>query len=151
MRQSPPASQEIRGDAGLVFLIGCDPNRPGELSWPAQAALAAADAVVHDGSVDPSTLALVPPRCFVEAVPGDVARVGKLAAEGWRVVWLVVGAPAVSLGALVDAERLADAGVSVSTIAGLPGDGRTGDRPGAGLDATLAPQSFATALNGLAG
>lgn len=151
MRQSPPAPSDGRANAGLVFLIGCNPDRPGELSWPARAALAAADAVVHDGNVDPASLALVPRHCFVEAAPGDVARVRKLAGEGWRVVWLVVGDPSISLATLADAERLAQAGITIGTIASLPGGSRDDERPDASLDAALAPQSFATALNGLAG
>ncbi|MGH7031279.1 MAG: SAM-dependent methyltransferase [Stellaceae bacterium] len=151
MRQSPPVPAEIRGDAGLVLLIGFNPDRPGELSWPARAALSAADAVIHDGSADPDTLALVPRGCFVEAVQGDIARVRKLAGEGWRVVWLVVGDPSISLATLANAERLAGAGIAIGTIASLPSGGPGGDRPIASLGATLAPQSFATAFNGLAG
>ncbi len=151
MRQSPPDLPGRRADAGLVFLIGSNPDRPGELSWPARAALSAADAVVHDGKVAPDILALVPRHCFVEADPGDVARVRKLAGEGWRVVWLVVGDPSISLATLADAERLADAGIAVGTIAGLLGGGRDNERAVASLDASLAPQAFATALNGLAG
>jgi uroporphyrin-III C-methyltransferase len=155
MRLSPMIPAAVQVDAGLVFVIGSDPDRPGELSWPALAALAAADAVVHDGGVDPDTLALIPHRCFVEAVPGNealpgnIARVRKLAGEGWRVVWLVVGDPANSPDKRADAERLAAAGITIRTIASLSGGGSDGvDRIGCN---TLAPQSFATALNGLAG
>jgi len=137
-----------RPAAGLVFLLGSDPARPGALSWPARAALAAADAVLHDGAVDPATLALVPRRVLVEALPGDLARVEKLAGEGWRVVWLVSGDPARSPARRADAERLQEVGIATHTLAGfLPGD----DRFGAGAAAAGAPQLFATALNGLAG
>jgi len=148
MRLAPAVPAAIRADAGLVFLIGFNRDRPGELSWPALAALAAADAVVHDGDVDPDILALVPRRCFVEAVPGDIARVRKLANEGWRVVWLVVDDPANSPAKVADAERLAEAGIAIHTIASLWSAGP--DTPGP-IGNALGPQSFATALNGLAG
>ncbi|HEY3911190.1 MAG TPA: SAM-dependent methyltransferase [Stellaceae bacterium] len=151
MRQSPPVPPDVPADTGLVLLVGFDPERPGDLSWPARAALSAADAVIHEGTIDPDILTLVPRRCFVESVPGDAARVGKLAGEGWRVVWLVAGDPSISLAALAKAERLAEAGIAIGTIASLPGGGRGDERPSASLDATLAPQSFATAFNGLAG
>jgi hypothetical protein len=164
MRPSPSIPAVIRADAGLVFLIGSNPEQPGELSWPALAALAAADAVVHDEDVDPETLALVPRRCFVEAVPRDFSRVRKLASEGWRVVWLIVGDPPSSLVELADAEPLAAApGITIRTMASLwsPGPGPGSPGPGSpgpdssgqiGSRGTIpAPQSLATALNGLAG
>ncbi len=137
MRSSPSLPP---GGPGLVFLIGSDPDRPGELTWPALAALAAADAVLHDGDVDPLTLALAPRGCLVEPAPGDIARARKLAQEGWRVVWLVAGDPARS------PEKFAAAsGIAVRTIAGI-----AGGEP-ATLAACPAPQPFATPLNGLAG
>jgi siroheme synthase len=146
MDQPSSAPSGPRSAAGLVFLLGSDPARPGTLSWPARAALAAADAVLHDGAVDPATLALVPRRILVEALPGDLARVEKLAGEGWRVVWLVSGDPARSPARRADAERLHAAGIATRTLAGfLPGD----DRFAEGVAA--APQPLATALNGLAG
>ncbi len=152
MRSSPITPAGIRAGAGLVFLIGSNPDRPGELSWPALAALAAADAVVHDGGVDPDTLALVPHGCFVEGVPADIARVRKLAGEGWRVVWLVVGDPANSAAKLTDADRLAEAGIAVRTIASLCSPGPDASDPTVDIRGdALAPQSYATALNGLAG
>jgi uroporphyrin-III C-methyltransferase len=151
MRLSPIIPAAIRAESGLLFLIGLNPDRPGELSWPALAALMAADAVVHDADVDPDTLALVPSRCFVEAAPVDIARVRKLASEGWRVVWLVVGDPAKSLATLANAERLAEAGITIRTIASLWSGGPDGFGPIGSLGDTPVPQSFATALNGLAG
>lgn len=152
MRPSQSIPAVIRADAGLVFLIGTNPDRPGELSWPALAALAAADAVVHDRDVDPETLALVPSRCFVEAIPRDFTRVRKLAGEGWRVVWLIVGDPPASLVELADTERLADApGITIRTMASLWGP--VPDSPGSirSRSNAPAPQPLATALNGLAG
>ena len=136
---------------GLVFLVELDPERPSELSWPALAALAAADAVLHDGSAGADTLALVPERCFVEAVRDDVARVGKLAAEGWRVVWLVTGEAAAWPDALSEAERLAEAGIMVGTITNVAATSRDGARAIAARTPRPSPQPFATALNGLAG
>lgn len=141
MRSSPPSSP---AGFGLVLLIGSDPARPGELAWPALAALTAADAVLHDGDVSPLTLDLVPRGCLIEPTR-DVARAQKLAREGWRVVWLVSGDPARSPEKLALATRLAAAGIIVRTIAG------DSDPAAAAQGAAPAPQPFATALNGLAG
>lgn len=145
---STTVSSPTRSGAGLVFLIGSDPDRPGELLWPALAALAAADAVVHDPDIDPVTLALAPPGCLVEPAAGDIARIRKLAGDGWRVVWLLAGDPAASGADRGRAERLAAGGVAVHAIAGFSkrqADSAltTGEIP--------APHFLATALNGLAG
>jgi hypothetical protein len=148
---SPTTTPNIAPEAGSVFLIEAHPECPGELPWPALAALAAAETVVHDDDVDPETLALVPQRCFVEPAPGDVARVRKLAGEGWRVVWLVVGDPVLSPDKRAAAERLADAGITVRMIASLSGPGLGVSRRTNGCGSAPAPQSFGTALNGLAG
>jgi siroheme synthase len=146
------AAAAPRSAAGSVFLIGLDPKRPGELSWPALAALAAADAVLHDGAVDPGTLNFVPRHVLVERLPGDIARIGKLAGEGWRVVWLVSGDPASSSMYRSGAERLRKAGIATHTIAGFlscDDDAVFGAAlPSAGA---VAPQPLATAFNGLAG
>jgi hypothetical protein len=127
---SPVCAEEhpIAGAAppgGLVFLIGCDPDRPSELPWPALAALAAADAVLHDAEVGPSALALVPARCFTEPVaPGKAggelaaARALRLAAEGWRVVRLASGDPALWPLRLAEIDRLAAAGIATCMVAG---------------------------------
>ena len=152
MDSLPSAAAGRRAAAGSVLLVQADPARPGELSWPALAALAAADAVLHDRAVDPDTLALVPGRVLVEPMPFDLARVGKLAGEGWRVVWLASGDPARSPERRAAAERLRQAGIATETFAGfLPGD--DGDRIEGSPRAigVVAPQPLATALNGLAG
>ena len=135
----------VRLDPGLVLYVGFDAEAPGELAWPALAALEAADAVLYDGGAEPPTLELIPRRCFVEAVSpaagedAAVARAKKLAGEGWRVVRLVAGDPATA--AAGELARLAALGVRVRTLAG------TGVAP---LSKPL-PQAFSTALNGLAG
>jgi hypothetical protein len=127
-----------RSGTGLVLFVGSDPQRPGELPWPAVAALEAADIVLHDPAVDRRTLALAPRRCSVEPIADidGAARARQLAADGWRVVRLISGAPeaaaAAQLGAGIRAGILASP--SAETIA-----------------ATLAPQPLATPLNGLAG
>jgi siroheme synthase len=147
MSLPPGARTERCRVVGSVFLIGSDPEQPGMLSWPALAALAAADAVVHDGSVDPATLALVPQPVAVERAAAAIERVGKLAGEGWRVVWLVNGDPARSRKRRAEALCLREAGVAMQTIIGLlPG----GDRVAVVAEAPT-PQLLATPLNGLAG
>jgi uroporphyrin-III C-methyltransferase/precorrin-2 dehydrogenase/sirohydrochlorin ferrochelatase len=159
-----PASaiSDAAPDAGLVVLIGCDPARPAELPWPALAALAAADAVLHDGAVDAGILALIPNRCFVELVPveaaGSTARVEKLAGEGWRVVRLSIDDPAVRPMRLAEADRLAASGIAICTIAGLSDhrlpDHRLPEHRPATLDPAAlwaVPRQLSTGMNGLAG
>jgi siroheme synthase len=150
MGSSPSNAVGPRPGIGSVFLIGCDPERPGILSWPALAALAAADAVLYDAGVDAATLALVPRRVLVEPMSGDIGRLGKLAGEGWHVVWLVSGDPSGSTARRAAAERLREAGVMTHTIAGfLHCDEESIFAAAAAGPA--APQLLATALNGLAG
>jgi uroporphyrin-III C-methyltransferase len=144
----PPGARTDRCRVvGSVFLIGSDPEWPGRLCWPALAALGAADAVVHDGTVDPAILALVPQRVSVERAAAAIERVGKLAGEGWRVVWLVNGDPARSRKRRAEALRLREAGVAMQTITGL----LPGGEAVAVVPETLTPQLLATPLNGLAG
>ncbi|MGH7064900.1 MAG: hypothetical protein ACREET_12555 [Stellaceae bacterium] len=159
-----PASaiSDAAPDRGLVVLIGCDPARPAELPRPALAALAAADAVLHDAAVDAGILALIPNRCFVELVPvaaaGSAARVEKLAGEGWRVVRLSIDDPAIWPMRLAEADRLAASGIAICTIAGLPvdrlSDHRLPDPRPAALDPAAlwaVPRRLSTGMNGLAG
>ena len=133
-------SQEpLRRAAGLVLFVGSDPGHPGELSWPALAALEAADVVLHDPAVAPETLALVPRRCLVEpAMDYDgTERARQLASDGWRVVRLVAGAPEAT-----DAANLGIAGIRTGIFAGAAGDDTVASR---------SPRPLATPLNGLAG
>lgn len=132
-------SDAVSHTAGLVVFVGCDPRRPGELPWPALAAIEAADAILYDIDIAAETLALVPRRCLAEAA-GDYSRARKLAQEGWRVVRLVLGDPAI---ASPESQVLAAAGLKVRALAG-----HSGEQAGA---AVPAPQPFATPLNGLAG
>jgi siroheme synthase len=138
---------------GCVLLVAADAAQTAELQRPAVAALAGADAVLHDQDVDPRLLALVPRGAFVEPVgPGHdrvpartagIARACRLAADGWRVVWLIAGdfsrAPAELAG-------LAEAGIAVRTCT---------DSSASAMEAVFAdrggPQPLATAFNGLAG
>lgn len=126
--------------AGLVLFIGTGSEGA---AWPALAALGAADAVLHDGAIDPRSLAAVPQKAFVEAVAAGQGggRAQKLAAEGWHVVRLVAGDPADSPALLGEAEELAAAGLAIRFFASPRGPTRP----------VPLPQPFATALNGLAG
>ncbi len=158
---SDPAVPGLRSDAGVVFFIGSDPARPGDLPWPALAALAAADAVLHDGDIDPRTLALIPQRCFIERVEGGGAgatgenavnaRVRKLAGEGWRVVRLAVADPAGPSADFVEAEGLAADGFVTCTIAALSERRPAMLGPASARGGTAGPQPLGTGLNGLAG
>jgi siroheme synthase len=128
--------------AGLVLFIG----RGSEgVAWPALAALGAADAVLHDSTLDPQSLAALPRNAFVEAIAAGAggSRARKLAAEGWRVVRLVAGDPADSPALRAEAEELAAAGIAIRFFAGPLAP--------ASLVPVPVPQPFATALNGLAG
>jgi siroheme synthase len=122
--------------AAPVVLIGVDPDRRAGLSWPALAALAAADAVLHEAGVDPTILGLAPRHCLIEPAAAELARARKLAEEGWRVVCLVAGDPAAA------AARLAAAGIAAHAIA-LAGEPQCRPVP--------TPQHYAPALTGLAG
>lgn len=133
-----------RLDPGLVLYVGFDAERPGELSWPALAALEAADAVLYDAAAEPSTLGLIPPRCFAEEAASAtvLSRAKKLAGEGWKVVRLVAGDPASQ--AAGEAGRLAALGIRVRALSSAEG-------AGSGRLPKPLPQAFSTALNGLAG
>jgi|GEM_PF-3241560 hypothetical protein len=139
-----PARPQPEGcaSAGLVLFLGLEGERT---TWPALAALGAADAVLYDGAVDPHSLAVVPSHAFIEKVAAGAGggRAKKLAAEGWRVVRLLAGGPAGSPAALAEAEELTAAGVAIRFFAG--------SRAAASPLPTPVPQPFATALNGLAG
>jgi len=134
---------------GCIFLIRSDAACADLLGPPARAALAAADAVLHDHDVDPRIRALIPRRAFVEPAASDsddgpakspaIARARKLASEGWRVVWLV------SDDGQHPPAALAGGGtIHVCT------DGCAHETQAAIVDGR-GPQPLATALNGLAG
>ncbi len=140
----PPAA------GGCIFLIRLDPARPQALAAPARDALAAADAVLHDGDIDPGILGLVRNGAFVEPVMATgecsagrsaaIARAGKLASEGWRVVWIGSG----------NAERqpadfAAAAGTAIQVCTDVCAHEAIRSILGRG------PQPLATAFNGLAG
>ncbi|MGA8381826.1 MAG: hypothetical protein WB710_11940, partial [Stellaceae bacterium] len=96
---APPVASPA--DPGCIFLIRSGSASPQSLAAPERDALAAADAVLHEGDIDPGILALVRHGVFVEPVasvderaPGRsaaIGRAGKLASEGWRVVWIGSG------------------------------------------------------------
>ena len=141
---APPA-----GGSGCIFLIGGSAASAGALAAPACAALAAADAVLHDDDVDPGVLALVPRGTFVEPIKSNngrppakstaLARARKLASEGWRVVWLVSG----------DTERIPGQFAAADRTIHICTD-RCAHEAHAAADG-LGPQPLATAFSGLAG
>jgi siroheme synthase len=141
MRSDPLAKPRL-SLAEIVF-VGCDPRVPAALSWPARAALDAADAVLYDRDVADATLALLPPRCFAEPVAGGeaaVARAARLARDGWRVARLLAADPATAAAALAEQDRLSRVGIDSHTLSGTTSAGNV-----------HASQPLATALNGLAG
>ena len=139
---APPASD------GCVFLIRSDSACPQPLAAPAREALAAADAVLHDGDIDLGILAFVRRSAFIEPVvaagkhtherSAAIARAGKLASEGWRVVWIDT------------AERSpADFAAAAGTAIQVCTDACAHEATRSTL--VRGPQPLATAFNGLAG
>lgn len=128
--------------AGLVLFITAE--NEGVIAWPALAALASADAILHDGTLDPQCRAALPRTAFVEAIAAGAAggRAKKLAAEGWHVVRLV-GNPTDSPALRAEAEELAAAGIAIRCFSGPLDPGRPLPVP--------VPRPFAGAPNGLAG
>jgi hypothetical protein len=118
-------------------------SEPGDISPKARAVVAGADIIFCEGEAYGGILALVSSGTLVEtvSVTGDrtwsrafsVARARKLAADGWRVVWVAV-AEADDLPEFERADGIADAGVA--DPAAPPAS---------------APHSLATSFNGLAG
>ncbi len=155
MQLHPPTSAALDPAlpvaGGCIFLIRSDIARPEALAGPAREALGAADAVLYDGNADPGILALVRSGAFVEPIASQgerapaksaaIARAGKLASEGWRVVWLGSG----------DAERspaafAAAAGNAIHVCTDV-----CAHEPTARSALGRGPQPLATAFNGLAG
>jgi hypothetical protein len=145
---APPVA--LPADPGCIFLIRSDSACPQSLAAPERDALAAADAVLHEGDIDPGILALVRRGVFVEPVasvderaPGRsaaIARAGKLASEGWRVVWIGSDDTACS-----PADFAAAAGMAIQVCTDACAHRETRSNLGHG------PQPLATAFNGLAG
>lgn len=151
IRPGPLArSAALPADAGCIFLIRLDIARPESLAAPARDALAAADAVLHDADIDPGILDLVRRSAFIEPVSAAgqpaparsaaIARAVKLAAEGWRVVWIGSGDRASS-----PADFAAAAGTAIQVCTDVCIHEATRSTLGRG------PQPLATAFNGLAG
>jgi hypothetical protein len=146
---SPLSPASPSSGCGCVFLIRSNPAHTHLLARPARAALAAADAVLHDDGIDPRILALVSRSAFVEPVAsnGDcasakspaIARAFKLASEGWRVVWLVS-----------NDDRYPPAALATGGTIHVCTDVCAHEPQPAMLDGR-GPQPFATAFNGLAG
>lgn len=140
----PPAA------GGCIFLIRLDAALPQALGEPAREALAAADAVLHDGDIDPGIMGLVRRGAFVEPVTASgerlagrsaaIARAGKLASEGWRVVWIGSGN-----AGRQPADFAAAAGAAIHVCTDVCAHEPTRSILGRG------PQPLATAFNGLAG
>ncbi len=147
-RSAPLATVPV--DAGCIFLIRSESVHPQPLAAPARDALAAADAVLHEADIDPGILTLVRHGAFVEpvAAAGErapqrsaaIARAGKLASEGWRVVWIGPAAGAVS-----PADFAAATGVAIQVCTDVCAHEATRSILVRG------PQPLATAFNGLAG
>ena len=118
-------------------------RKPGDISPKAQAVVAGADIIFCEEEAYGGILALVSSGALVEtvSVTGDrtwsrafsVARARKLAADGWRVVW-VAAAEANDLPGFECADGLGDAG---ATDPAAP--------------SAYAPHPLATPFNGLAG
>jgi len=149
---SPPALSSVLPSAGCggVFMIHSNGADAQALTRPARAALAAADAVLHDDDAAAEVLALVPQGAFVESVASNndyaatispaFARACKLASEGWRVVWLTTAYSPHSPAAL------AAAGGPVHVCTDV-----CAHESQVSLVDVRGPQPLATAFNGLAG
>jgi hypothetical protein len=131
----------------LAAPLAADPCFPGETARPAIRAITAAEVVFHEDEVDAEILAHVPRSVLVEPIAADavakdlgIDRARKLAAEGWRVVWLVAGDPA------PPAADFAEAGIVESGAEFSARATRIFVVAGA-----YQPHLLATALNGLAG
>lgn len=94
--------------AGLVLSIMA--GNEGLIAWPASAALASDNAMLHDGTPRLAVPGRRAARAFVEASAASAAggRAKKLAAEGWHVLRLV-GIPTASPALRAEAENSAAA------------------------------------------
>jgi uroporphyrin-III C-methyltransferase len=114
---------------GHVWLVGAGPGDPGQLTLAAVAALAQADALVHDDLIDPAILAMAPgaARFFAgkrggrpsSAQEDITAQLIALAQAGRRVVRLKGGDPYVFGRGGEEALALAEAGIPFRVIPGV--------------------------------
>jgi len=130
------------GGGGAVprLVIGSNAR---DLSPGARALIAAADIVFCEADADSGATALIAPGTFIERVPAErdravsqsraISRACKLAADGWRVVWVAAVDPAASFA---DCDQTGCNGAEYADI---------------GTRAANEPQQWATAFNGLAG
>jgi uroporphyrin-III C-methyltransferase len=119
-----------RLEPGHVWLVGAGPGHPGQLTLDALAALAQADAVVHDDLVDARILSAAPAeaeRVFAgkrggrpSSAQSDItATLIALAQQGRRVVRLKGGDPYVFGRGGEEALALAEAGIPFRVISGV--------------------------------
>jgi siroheme synthase len=136
-----------QAEPASIFLVAVDPEQPDRVPWQVLAVIRAADAVFFDPDVQDQVLDLLGRYCSREALYseqgeaefaqwGKIARMRKLADDGWRVVRLIA-APA---GIAAEVNRLEAAGIQVRVLSGLVrGESRA------------YPERFAVSLTGLAG
>jgi len=109
-----------------IFLVAVDPEKPDRVPWQVLAVIGSADAVFLDPDVRGQVLNLFGPHCHREelrsaqtagdfARSGKIARLRKLAGDGWRVVRLI----AVPAGIATEVDRLEAAGINVRVLLGL--------------------------------
>jgi hypothetical protein len=125
---------DLGNTRGILLLVRCS----GQVSAEQRAALAAADVIFAETGVETGIVAAAPRGAHVERVPTEgslgavhrhaLVRARRLAADGWRVVWL-----------------------SRDTVDPVGAEFASGDAAAAALAAAPAPHALATALNGLAG
>lgn len=135
------------GGRSRIFLVDAAPPCFGEIA----PALAAADVVFHQDDIDALLLANIPRSAWVERLPVNGAdgstqssalkRAHRLAADGWRVVWLAA-APANDRAADIAEAASATASAASPTFPTIETF-----TAAAGFE----PRLLATALNGLAG
>jgi len=128
-------------------LVAVDPEKPDRVPWQVLAVIRSADAVFFDPGIRSQVLNLFGPHCHREELGPEqtvalvapsrkIARLRKLAGDGWRVVRLI----AVPAGIATEVDRLEAAGINVRLLSGLVrGETRA------------CPELFATSLSGLAG
>ena len=115
---------------GRVLLVGAGPGDPGLLTLRAADALRTAEAVVHDGLVDPRILAMIPPHVRRISVAKQRSRhtmpqeainqlLVDLASDGHVVVRLKGGDPFIFGRGGEEVDELRRAGVAVEVIPGI--------------------------------